>query len=119
MKVYLMTDTGWNLFKGTLEELGPEFEKRNIHIGEGATVGARATVGSNYGIIVMGPIGSRQAMLTGYRHNDQLWIGTGCFIGPATDFEKKVKEVHGDNEHGKAYADALKFLRVRFGKREG
>ena len=62
----------------------------------------------------MGPLGSRAAMLTGYRHRDSIWIVTGCFIGSIEDFETKVRSVHGNNRHGAEYAAAITYLRAKF-----
>ena len=81
-------------------------------VGDDARVGAGASVGATTDCITVGPLGSRGAMLTGVKHNGTLMIGTGCFWGTPEEFEAKVKETNGDNEHAKHYAEALLFLRA-------
>ena len=140
MKLYLQKDGLWTLFENVTPE---DLKARNIFIsdrarvgegasvgkgarvgdrasvGEGASVGAWARVGekhviaTTYDCIVIGPLGSRKTMLTGYRHDGKIHIGTGCFLGTFAEFEKAVKEKHGKSEHGKAYTDALKFIKQR------
>lgn len=131
MKLWLKENGAWKLFENVTAD---DLKNRHITIsptasvGEGASVGDRASVGAwarvgdrarvkkTTDCVVLGPIGSRNAMITGYKHKGKLFVGTGCFIGSATDFEKKVKERHGENEHAKQYTLALKYLRERFGR---
>ena len=77
-----------------------------------ARVGAWARVGETTDCIIVGPIGSRRAMLTGVKHDGKLMIGTGCFWGTPEAFAARVKETNGYNEHAKHYAEALLFLRA-------
>ncbi len=137
MKIYLMCEYEWKLFDG---EISDELAKRNITIGEGSQIGSWSQIGerskigpsqigswsqigegSEIGLtdkidyIVMGPFGSRKAMLTGYVHKKELWIGTGCFCGSAVDFLKKVKETHDKNNHAKDYIEAVEYIKKRVG----
>jgi len=50
-------------------------------------------------------------MLTGYLRDGEIRCTTGCFDGTADEFESKVREVHGDNEHGRRYMLAMAFVR--------
>jgi hypothetical protein len=64
--------------------------------------------------ISVGPIGSRNDTLFCRKTKEGvLTVATGCFSGTLDEFEKKVEETHGENDHAKAYADAIKFLRAR------
>jgi len=49
--------------------------------------------------------------MTAYLHDGEIKISTGCYIGHIDDFSKKVKEVHGENDHAKKYKKSLEFVR--------
>ena len=73
-----------------------------------ARVYGNARVSSNASILIVGPIGSRGAMLT--IHTDaQIGVrfSTGCFSGSRETFFDAISKTHGDNEHGNAYAAVL------------
>ena len=116
MKIYLKEENGcWELYEAA--DLSKQLASRNIsigyyaRIGDCATIGDHATIGADYNCLVLGSIGSRRAPLTLYYHKGELWAGTGCFLGPAKDFISKVKSIHNENEHEKAYTEAIKFGR--------
>jgi len=52
--------------------------------------------------------------MTAYVKDKVIQIGTGCFIGPIDEFEKRVKEVHSGNKFEKQYSDALDYVRAKF-----
>ena len=56
MKIYLKTGTEWKLFEG--DDLSSVLKFRKIIIGE------RAIIAKTLDCIVLGPIGSRNAMMT-------------------------------------------------------
>ena len=66
------------------------------------------------GIIVVGPIGSRQDFLYAVQHKDVVMVKTGCFWGDISHFEKSVSEKHEGNNYGKAYAAAITFIKEYF-----
>jgi hypothetical protein len=49
-------------------------------------------------------------MMTAYINKNVLMIATGCFIGEASEFLKRVEKTHGDNVHSRAYHLAVKFV---------
>lgn len=57
-------------------------------------------------------IGSRNANTTFYWLGEQTRVICGCFRGTIEEFEEQVKEVHGDNEHGKAYMAEIAKVRM-------
>ena len=57
--------------------------------------------------IVSGLIGSRKATTTAYWVDNNIQVVCGCFRGNLDDFEARVIETHGDNQHAKDY---LKFI---------
>ena len=39
--------------------------------------------------------------------NKEIFVKCGCFTGNIDGFEKQVREVHGEDKHGKVYALAI------------
>lgn len=64
---------------------------------------------SSHDILVVGPIGSRAAYATFNKVSGT--VCTGCFKGTLDEFEKAVKERHGDNEPGKEYAHFIAYIK--------
>ena len=48
-------------------------------------------------------IGSRHSDTTIYFDKTKTTVVCGCFIGTLEEFEKKIKEKHGNNEYAKKY----------------
>ena len=62
--------------------------------------------------IVIGPIGSRNAYTTFYRREDDvIMVVCGCFHDTLAAFEKRVAEVHGNNQYGKDYMVTIDYVR--------
>ena len=99
-------------------------EEANIgalaNIGEEANICALANIGKGasitmtYECIVLGPLGSRSAMMTAYVLNEIIQIGAGCFLDSIEKFESQVKEVHAGTRHEKEYLAALDYVRAKF-----
>ncbi len=91
-------------------------------VGAGAIVGNRASVGDRARVgdwakivasMTICPIGSRQETLSMFLGDKgELYAQTGCFWGSMSEFEAAVKKTHGDNEHGRAYAAAIRAARA-------
>ena len=64
--------------------------------------------------ISVGPIGSRFDNLLAFMTEKWVRIKTGCFFGTIKEFEAKVSETHGDNNHAKEYTAALAMIRSHF-----
>ena len=59
-------------------------------------------------------IGSRDDTVTFMRSKEKkIIVSVGCFRGTIDEFEKAVKETHGDNEHAKAYMLAIELAKLR------
>ena len=123
MKLWLKGKNGdWKLFENVTPS---DLESRNIKIsdratvgdwatvGDGATVGDRATVEKTIDCVVIGPIGSRESMLTGYSRAKEIWIGTGCFIGSIEKFRSAVKEKCAGTKFELDYLAALTYIESR------
>ena len=59
-------------------------------------------------ILVIGPIGSRNAFTTFFRTKDRdIKVACGCFLGTTYEFLEKVKKTHGDSKYGVVYRAAV------------
>ena len=58
------------------------------------------------------PKGGRDSRnTTMYYLDGNIQIVCGCFQGDLEDFEKAVKETHGNNEHGKFYKKQIRIMK--------
>ena len=79
-----------------------------------ARVSGNAMVYGRKHILWISMIGSRDDTVTFMRAKDEkIIVAVGCFSGTIDEFEKAVKETHGDNEHGKAYRLAIELAKLR------
>lgn len=62
-------------------------------------------------IIIVGPIGSRQDYTTFYHTDNGIFVKCGCFRGDIAEFESKVNETHGNNQHGEDYRNLIDFVK--------
>ena len=69
-----------------------------------------AWVSKTSDLLVIGPIGSREAHLTLAKN----YAATGCFCGNWEEFAKQVTSTHGSSQHAQEYLAALEFAKVRF-----
>ncbi len=58
---------------------------------------------------------SCEACCTMFRCADDIMVRCGCFSGALTDFEKKVKETHGDSKYAKEYLACIETAKIHFG----
>ncbi len=82
-----------------------------------ARVFGDAEVSGDADWMIVGPIGSRDAITTFYRRNDgAIMVVCGCFHGTLAEFEEKVSETHEDNEHAMAYRAAVQLAKIRMNR---
>jgi hypothetical protein len=48
--------------------------------------------------------------LFGFVTTSGLYLKAGCFFGTQAEFEQKLDECHGDNEHAQEYRAALSLI---------
>ena len=78
-----------------------------------ARIGKEGYISNPRSYFVQGPIGSRDDFLTCYLDKDKkIYAITGCFSGTIEEFEKKVKDTHGDSKHAQRYLKAADMARV-------
>jgi hypothetical protein len=88
----------------------------SAHVFGSAQVFESARLASDADILCVGPIGSRGAPLTIFRHKDcGVMVVTGCYHDTLDRFAVKVEQVHATNPHGLAYRAAIALARVKFG----
>jgi hypothetical protein len=75
----------------------------------GAYLDGKTLVGKRP-ILQIGPVGSRDDYLVVYLTNAGIYITAGCWHGTRDEFSERVRETHGENEHGREYASALALI---------
>ena len=86
----------------------------NAEVSGNAWVYGDARVYGRKHILWISMIGSRDDTVTFMRAKDEkIIVAAGCFGGTIDEFSEKVKEKHGDNEHGKAYRLAIELAKLR------
>ena len=75
----------------------------------GADLDGKTLVGKRP-ILQIGPVGSRADYLVVYLTNAGIYITAGCWHGTRDEFSERVRETHGENEHGREYASALALI---------
>lgn len=96
-------------------ELGGYIEKEdNLSPHGNAWVSGDAEVFSTSHMLVVGPIGSRNAFTTFYRNKDNgITVKCGCFNGSIDKFLEKVNETHGDSKYAEVYKKAADLARTQ------
>jgi uncharacterized protein YjbI with pentapeptide repeats len=61
-------------------------------------------------IFQLGPIGSRCAYLIAYVTDKGLRLRAGCFFGNRAEFEARLSDTHGENDHAVEYRAALALI---------
>ena len=62
----------------------------------------------------VGPIGSRQDVLTAFLTEKGVFLRTGCFFGTVEKFREKLQEEHGNNDHAIEYRGALTLMEAHY-----
>ena len=63
-------------------------------------------------IFQIGPIGSRSDYFISYTTDAGIMLKAGCFTGTIGEFEAKLTEEHGDNNHAQEYRAALELIKT-------
>lgn len=91
---------------------GDAFVSNEAQICGNARICGKAKICGYKDYIVIGPIGSRNAYTTFYRREDDvIMVVCGCFHDTLAAFEKRVAEVHGNNQYGKDYMATIDYVR--------
>ena len=96
-------------------DLGGWIEKEeNLSQYGNAWVSGNAEVCKIGTVFWIGAIGSRNGTTTFFRCKDgKIYVSCGCFLGDLEEFSDKVKQTHGDNEHGRVYMLAIEMAKAR------
>ena len=117
---------GWIEKEENLSQSGNAWVYGNARVSGDASVYGDAEVYGNarvYGnaevckigaVFWIGAIGSRNRTTTFFRCKDgKIYVSCGCFLGDLEEFSDKVKQTHGDNEHGRVYMLAIEMAKAR------
>ena len=86
----------------------------NARVSGDARVYGNAEVCKIGAVFWIGAIGSRNRTTTFFRCKDgKIYVSCGCFLGDLEEFSDKVKQTHGDNEHGRVYMLAIEMAKAR------
>ena len=78
-----------------------------------ARVTGNAVVSQTADYFYVAPIGNRNATITFYRTKTGIGVHCGCFGGTLEEFDARVKETHGDNEHSQIYRQLIEIAKLR------
>ena len=99
---------GWIEKEENLSQSGNAWVSGNARVSGNAEVCKIGTV------FWIGAIGSRNRTTTFFRCKDgKIYVSCGCFLGDLEEFSDKVKQTHGDNEHGRVYMLAIEMAKAR------
>ena len=117
---------GWIEKEENLSQSGNAWVSGNARVYGDASVSGDASVYGDarvYGnaevckigaVFWIGAIGSRNRTTTFFRCKDgKIYVSCGCFLGDLEEFSDKVKQTHGDNEHGRVYMLAIEMAKAR------
>ena len=62
----------------------------------------------------VGPIGSRQDVLSAFQTEKGVFLRAGCFFGTVEEFSAKLQDEHGDNRHAVEYRAALVLIAAHY-----
>ena len=86
----------------------------NAMVRKNAVVSENAEVFSVRHVLVIGPIGSRNAFTTFYHDKDnEITVQCGCFIGKIDKFLEKVAQTHGDSKYAQVYRKAVELAKLQ------
>ena len=105
---------GWIEKEENLSQSGNAWVYGDARVSGNARVYGNAEVCKIGAVFWIGAIGSRNRTTTFFRCKDgKIYVSCGCFLGDLEEFSDKVKQTHGDNEHGRVYMLAIEMAKAR------
>ena len=83
-----------------------------------AWLGMGCLVENTRDYLVISKLGSRNDTTTIYRTENDVWVSCGCFNDSLKEFEKAVKETHGNSKFAIEYLALVAFAKARFDIKE-
>jgi hypothetical protein len=74
--------------------------------------GEKLTLLKNNPVLIIGPIGSRQAYMTAYNTDKGIYIKTGCYFDTVENFKLSVDKTHHGTKHEHDYMTAIAFVKA-------
>ncbi len=94
---------------GAAQVYGAAQVSGEVHVRGDAIFRAQAKICETTDYLLLGPMGSRDAILTVYRTLDGVRFATGCFDGTVAEFFEAIERTHGDSLYAKQYRAALMY----------
>lgn len=104
---------GWIGKEDNLSQYGLAWVYGNAKVCGDAVIRAWTEIFDKWGILVIGPIGSRGGFTTFCRSEEKIMVACGCFDGYIDEFLEKVSEEHGGDRHGLTYQAAAGLARLQ------
>ena len=99
---------------GNARVSGDAMVSGNANVSGDAMVSGNAWVSGDAHIMWISKIGRRNDTVTFMRSKElKIIVSVGCFKGTIDEFEEKVKQTHGENEHAQAYFLAIQLAKLR------
>ena len=80
----------------------------------GADLGDAGKLTGDRPYFAVGPIGSRQDVLTAFQTEKGVFLRAGCFFGTVEAFRDKLQGEHGDDVHAIEYRAALVLVEAHY-----
>ena len=91
----------------------------NAKVHGNANVNRNAKIKQDMDYCVFQGFGSAGRTTTAFRTDDEnIGVTCGCFSGTLSQFEERVKKIHGENQHGLEYMAIINVIKLRFNVEE-
>ena len=78
-------------------------------------INKNANISSNNDYVIIKGIWTENIRATFFKCKDEhINVKCGCFSGALEEFERKVKEEHGDSKYGKEYLSIINTIKIHF-----
>lgn len=105
---------GWIEKEENLSHDGKAWICGDAEIWGNAKICGDAEIFSVRHVLVVGPIGSRNAYTTFFRDKDnEICVKCGCFLGKIDKFLEKVTQTHGDSKYALVYRAAVEVAKLQ------
>lgn len=105
---------GWIEKEENLSHKGDAWVYGDAVVSGDAVVRGDAEAFSVRHVLVIGPIGSRNAFTTFYHDKDnEIIVQCGCFIGKIDKFLEKVTQTHCDSKYALVYRAAVEVAKLQ------
>lgn len=89
---------------------------RHATISGNAVIRGNMKINNTNNVLVIGPIGSREAYTTFIRQSKTIYVSCGCFFGTIEEFKKAVTNTHKykDDNYYDTYMNTIEYVKKHF-----